>query len=115
MITLSDFNVGDVVYVLNDRHDFFTETEVKKVGRRYVTLTNGKRFTEQSAFEFCLADNYEYGERHYLFKTVDDYNKHLKKKEAISQFRDFVSRYRLEKVPYEKLKGALRVLKGGEG
>ncbi len=113
MIKLTDFKVGDSAYMLAERTDGLKRVEVDRIGRKYLTLSNGKRFSEQSAYEFCLADNYEYGARHYLFKTVDDYEKHIRKNEVIRQFRDFTSRYRLEMVQYQKLKEALFILKGG--
>ncbi len=82
-MTIKDFKVGQTAYILGGGNltslGLVTETEVFKVGRRYVTIREGRvetRFYEPINSTTYLVEDKDYGSKRLLFLTtnaVDEY------------------------------------------
>lgn len=83
-MTIKDFKVGQSAYILEEgrgaRPSTVAEAEIAKVGRRYVTIREGRqetRFYEPVNSTTYLVENKDYGTKRLLFltnKDVDEYN-----------------------------------------
>lgn len=114
MLELKDFKVGEKAYILyfhrgyNRAPEIF-ETTVKKVGRRYVTVTNmEKRFKRHGNVEGLL-EHTDFGDSGYLFNTREAAEKEKKRDTLIHNIRTY-SNY-LHKCSYEELRAIMDILK----
>lgn len=114
MTELKDFKVGDKAYILYlhrgyDRAPEIFETIVKKVGKRYVTVTNmQKQFKRHGNIEGLL-EHSDFGELGYLFNTLEAAEKEKKRDILIHNIRIY-SNY-LYKCSYEELRAIMDILK----
>lgn len=110
-----DFSVGDdvIVYHTNGTSEYIREDKVVKVGRKYVTISSGYRFNEDSACEFSLVNKYEYGRLFLLFKDRESIGKHNNKRNALSKIRNMIGRYQLERYKKEHIDKILELLEEG--
>ena len=114
MTELKDFKVGEKAYILylhrgyNRAPEIF-ETTVKKVGTRYVTVTNmQKQFKRHGNIEGLL-EHADFGELGYLFNTREVAEKEMKRSNLIHNIRIY-SRY-LFNCSYEELRTIMDILK----
>lgn len=82
---LSDFSKGQEVHIvkLNQGRSadaILYQKKVELVGRKYITLCNGDKYEEN---EECLRKSKDWGERTYLFPTLEQAKDFLEKKEFI--------------------------------
>lgn len=110
-----DFSVGDdvIVYRTNGTSEYIREDKVVKVGRKYVTISSGHRFNEDSAFEFSLVNKYEYGSCFLLFRDRESIGKHNNKRNALSKIRNMIDRYQLDRYKKEYIDKILELLEEG--
>ena len=114
MLELKDFKVGEKAYILYlhkgyDRAPEIFETTVKKVGKRYVTVTNmQKQFRRHGNIEGLL-EHADFGELGYLFNTREAAEKEKKRDVLIHNIHTY-SNY-LDKCSYEELRAIMDILK----
>ena len=114
MLQLDDFKAGDKAYILykhigyNRAAEIF-ETTVKKVGRKYVTVsTSDKQFKRFGNTEGLL-EHTDYGEVGYLYNTREAAENEAKKNNLIHNIRA-LSDY-LYYCSYEELRTIVDILK----
>lgn len=89
-MTIKDFKVGELAYVLTENigrdKDFSLDTAtIKAIGRKYVTLHNTARYEKNDAYTpYALIENKSCGERTLLFLTEEDAKKYVEKKKIES-------------------------------
>lgn len=115
MLKLTDFKVGEKAYILYlhrgyDRAPEIFETTVKKVGKRYVTVTNmERRFKRHGDIEGLLEHN-DFGELGYLFSTREAAETEKKRDVLIHNIRTYMNY--LHKCSYDELRTIMNILRG---
>ena len=115
MLTLKDFRLKQKVYILylhqgSNRSPEITETCVKKVGRKYITVSNcDKRFVRRGNIE-ALSEHCDFGEEGYLFDSYEAAEKEKKRYVLHHNIRTIYLNY-LYKCSYEELGTIMHILK----
>lgn len=81
-MTLKEFEIGQMVFILNmydgrNREPEIREARVKAVGRKYVTIDNGSRYEQKEKFCYGLVQNIDFGETTFLCPSVTDANNYI--------------------------------------
>lgn len=84
IVTIKDFTKGNTVYILTrnfgrNTKPVITETTVKSVGKKYVTISAWDRKFKNSDSEY-LYEAVTYGESDLLFKTEQEAKDYIEKK-----------------------------------
>ena len=82
---LNEFREGQDVYIVKLNQGpsaipVVIECNIEAVGRKYVTLTNGDRYEANDDY---LRESKDWGERAYLFPTLDQVKDFIEKKELV--------------------------------
>lgn len=115
MLTLKDFRLKQKVYILylhqgSNRSPEITETRVKKVGRKYITVSNyDKRFERRGNVE-ALSEHCDFGEAGYLFDSYESAETEKKRYILHHNIRAIYLNY-LYKCSYEELRTIMDILK----
>lgn len=83
-MTIKNFTVGQTVFILNlhtgrNTEPTINESTVTKIGRKYVTLSNGSQYYENEHCNDALTESKDWGERTYLFNTQSAANDYIEK------------------------------------
>ena len=113
MLKLQDFKVGDTVYIVYMYTGYNTspkivETEVKKVGRIYVTTTCNRRFERNGNYNGLL-EHSDWGQPGILYNKREDIEIEIKRQNLIKNIRAYS--HRLSKYSYTQLKEIMKILK----
>ena len=113
IITIKDFQKGDTAYILTrnfgrNAKPFITETAVKTVGRKYVTVSTWDRKFENSDSEY-LYEVVTYGERSLLFKTEQEAKEYLEKQD-LALWLGCISVNQAERYSLEQLRKVREIL-----
>lgn len=115
MLTLKDFRLKQKVYILychqgSTQSPEIIETHVKKVGRKYITVSRyGKRFERRGTVE-ALSEYCDFGEAGYLFDSYEAAEKEKKRYVLHHNIRTIYLNY-LYKCSYEELRTIMDILK----
>ena len=115
MLTLKDFRLEQKVYILylhqgSNRSPEITETRVKKVGRKYITVSlYDKRFERRGTVE-ALSEYCDFGEQGYLFDSYESAETEKKRYILHHNIRAIYLNY-LYKCSYEELRTIMDILK----
>ena len=114
MTELKDFKVGEKAYILylhrgyNRAPEIF-ETTVKKVGKRYVTVTNMQKQFKRHGDVEGLLERSDFGELGYLFNTLEAAEIEKKRDVLIHNIRTYMNY--LYKCSYDELRTIIDILK----
>lgn len=84
-MTIKDFKVGQTVCILSykrysNREPSYTETTVKKVGRKYVTTAyHDSQFERYPNINYALREHVEWGYPSYLFLSQKDAEEYVER------------------------------------
>lgn len=103
---MSKINVGDVVYLKPTKlgnairvNKSIKETTIEKVGRKYVTVSNGDRYhIEDGSQKTEFASDYD------LFWTEDDLNRKIEQEELSNRIKRAIPKYGDWNLELEKLR-----------
>lgn len=114
MTELKDFKVGEKAYILYlhkgyDRAPEIFETIVKKVGKRYVTVTNMKKQFKRHGNIEGLLEHADFGELGYLFNTREAAETEKKRNVLIHNIRTYMNY--LYNCSYDELRMIMDILK----
>lgn len=105
MVSVKDFRVGQIAYEVLEEHGekVVREYKVLKIGRKWVTISNGLRYEQHDKSYRCLSKDYEMiGGTRYLFKdkeAVNDYFEQIELERSLSNaFAYCGGRYTLEQL-----------------
>ena len=115
MITIEDFQKGDIVYILTrnkgrNADSFIKEAEVTCVGRIYVTT--GINYSTRKYMNWdadYLYEKVEFGEATLLFKTKEDAQNYLERAE-LAQWLGCISIIDAEQYSLEQLRKVKEIL-----
>lgn len=121
-MTIKGFKVGQTVYILEEGHgarsSTVAEAEVSKVGRRYVTIEEGRqeaRFYEPVNSTTYLVEDRERGAKRLLFPTteaVDEYNELNNLRNWVQEATNWL---KVKQYTLAQLREVKRILEGGDG
>lgn len=122
-MNIKDFKVDDEVIIVTSERDYInggtkdvTHTErIISIGRKYVTTT---RYGERYYHNKYMAKDYlpdglvqVEDKSIYLFKSIEDYKRHVERKTLIRQLYDKLHLYSdIEKLNYEQLIAILTII-----
>lgn len=114
VVTIKDYKKGDTAYILTknfgrNTKPFITETTVKSVGRKYVTVSRWDRKFENCDSEY-LYEVVNYGENGLLFKTEQEVKDYLEKQD-LALWLGCMSVSQAEKYSLEQLRRVKEILK----
>lgn len=121
---ISEFEKGQKAYILNDgyyRKGEILECKVIAVGRKYVTVSslrnfsNTKKFAENEAYDNALSEATDFGYADLLFKTVEDIDEYNELKELRRWFSAEASSFKKSNsYSIEQLRKVREILEGGK-
>lgn len=114
MTELKDFKVGEKAYILYlhtgyNRSPEIVETTVKKVGKRYVTVTNMQKQFKRHGNVEGLLEHADFGELGYLFNTREAAEIEKKRDVLMHNIRTYMNY--LYKCSYDELRTIMDILK----
>lgn len=120
-MTIKDFKVGQTAYILEDgRRAAFgaaVEVEVAKVGRRYVTIRDGRRearFYEPANSTTHLVEDRDCGAKHLLFLTAEAVAEHKELINLQGWMQEATSWLKVKRYSLDQLREVKKILEGGE-
>lgn len=120
-MTIKDFKVGQTAYILEDRHransGTAAEAEIAKVGRRYVTIREGRqetRFYEPANSTTYLVEDRDYGAKRLLFPSTEAVTEHKELISLQSWVQEATNWLKVKRYTLAQLREVKRVLEGGE-
>ena len=113
IVTIKDFTKGNTAYIVTRNYgrstiSIITETTVKSVGRKYVTVSTWDRKFKNSNSEY-LCEVVTYGESDLLFKTEQEAKDYIEK-EDLALWLGCLTTFRTEKYSLEQLRKVKEIL-----
>ncbi len=120
-MTIKDFKVGQIAYMLEDgRRATFgavAEAEVAKVGRRYVTIREGRqeaRFYEPVNSTTYLVEDKDYGVKRLLFLTTEAADEYIELNDLRNWVQEATNWLKVKQYTLAQLREVKKILEGGE-
>ena len=119
-MTIKDFKVGQIAYILEEGHGArsgtVAETEISKVGRRYVTIEEGRleaRFYEPVNSTTYLVEDRECGAKRLLFPTIEAVDEYNELSDLRSWVQEATNWLKVKQYTLAQLREVKRILEGG--
>lgn len=119
-MTIKDFKVGQTAYILGGGNlaslGLVTETEVFKVGRRYVTIREGcleTRFYEPINSTTYLVEDKDYGSKRLLFLTTTAVDEYKELNDLRNWVQEATNWMKIKNYTLAQLREVKRILEGG--
>lgn len=118
---IKNFRVGQTAYIIEDgyqaSHGIVAEAEVVKVGRRYVTVREGRqetRFYEPANSTTYLFEDKNYGAKRLLFPSTEAVDEHKELNNLQSWVQEATNWLKIKHYTLAQLREVKKILEGGE-